>query len=249
MSELIAKTLREVGNRTDAERQIMQESWPEFMRHDSIGNDYFMRLFSDLPDYQFTLWDGDTVVATCQSIPVTWDLDTDRLSDSGWDWALETGFGLLEHNAQPTTLCAIGIQIGKDYLGKGISKQAVLAMKQIAVEHGFNALIAPVRPTLKHRYPLTPMDRYIRWTRDDGAPFDSWLRTHWNVGASIIKTAPYSMQIPGTVAEWESWTDLKFPESGEYVVPGALNPVSADLEQDRITYVEPNVWMHHPVTP
>lgn len=38
---------------------------------------------------------------------------------------------------------------------------------------------------------------------------------------------------------------MHFPESGEYVVPGALEPVKVDVGADEVVYVEPNVWMHH----
>lgn len=40
---------------------------------------------------------------------------------------------------------------------------------------------------------------------------------------------------------------MRFPESGEYIVEGALVPVEMDVERDRGTYVEPNVWMVHEV--
>jgi hypothetical protein len=49
------------------------------------------------------------------------------------------------------------------------------------------------------------------------------------------------------VAEWEEWTGMAFPESGDYVVPGALVPVQIDRERDEGRYVEPNVWMRHAV--
>jgi len=38
---------------------------------------------------------------------------------------------------------------------------------------------------------------------------------------------------------------LQFPEDGDYVVPGALVPVS--FAEGVGAYVEPNVWMRHPV--
>jgi hypothetical protein len=38
---------------------------------------------------------------------------------------------------------------------------------------------------------------------------------------------------------------MHFPEDGAYVVPGALVPVQ--FANGRGTYVEPNVWMRHPV--
>ena len=40
------------------------------------------------------------------------------------------------------------------------------------------------------------------------------------------------MMIPGTVADWEEWTGMQFPETGTYVVPGALQPVEIDVESD-----------------
>ena len=53
------------------------------------------------------------------------------------------------------------------------------------------------------------------------------------------------MRVTGTVAEWEEWTGMHFPEDGDYVVPGALVPVTF---ADGIgAYVEPNVWMRHSV--
>jgi hypothetical protein len=53
------------------------------------------------------------------------------------------------------------------------------------------------------------------------------------------------MRVPGTVAQWEEWSGMAFPESGTYVVPDALVPVEIDREADLGVYVEPNVWMHH----
>ena len=64
----------------------------------------------------------------------------------------------------------------------------------------------------------------------------------------LLAVAPVSMLVTGTVAEWEGWTEMAFPESGDYVVPGALVPVRIDRERDLGRYEEPNVWMRHPVT-
>lgn len=247
MTDYAVQTFAERSDRIDDNWRIIEEGWEPFLLNDSVANDYFGRLYADFPDYQFMLYDGETVVATCNSIPLFWNLDDASLPDEGWDWAIASGFELKGRGAKPTTLSALSITVARPYLGQGVSRQAVLAMKAIATQHGLNALIAPVAPSFKRRYPLTPMEHYIRWLRDDGAPFDPWLRTHWRVGARIVKVAPRSMVIPGTVAQWEGWTGMKFPESGPYVVPGGMNPVTADVERDLITYVEPNVWMHHPI--
>ncbi len=57
---------------------------------------------------------------------------------------------------------------------------------------------------------------------------------------------PEALTVVGTVAEWEAWTGMAFPESGRYVVPGALQPVAIDRERDLGRYDDPNIWMRHP---
>ena len=112
-------------------------------------------------------------------------------------------------------------------------------MAEIGRDHGLDTLIAPVRPSLKHRYPLTPIDRYLAWRRQDGPHLDPWLRTHERLGGVIVGIAPESVTVTGSVAEWEEWTEIALPESGAYVVPGALVPVEIDRERNDGVYVEP----------
>jgi hypothetical protein len=54
------------------------------------------------------------------------------------------------------------------------------------------------------------------------------------------------MTIEGSTEEWKAWTGLEFPDDGDYLVSGGLVPVR--VENGRGSYVEPNVWMRHPVT-
>jgi hypothetical protein len=126
-----------------------------------------------------------------------------------------------------------------------MSRLLIESMRDLAAREGHSALIAPVRPTWKERYPLTPMERFVHWTRDDGLPFDPWLRVHARLGAELLEVCPASMRVEGSREEWESWTGMRFPDDGEYVVPGALVPVR--FAEGRGTYVEPNVWMRHRV--
>jgi hypothetical protein len=70
---------------------------------------------------------------------------------------------------------------------------------------------------------------------------------HERLGAELLRVAPASMTVEGPVGEWEEWTAMAFPESGDYVVPGALVPVTIDRDRDLGRYVEPNVWMRHGV--
>jgi hypothetical protein len=119
------------------------------------------------------------------------------------------------------------------------------ALRGNARRLGFPDLYAPLRPTHKHCEPLTPFANYVARQREDGLPHDSWVRTHVRAGAQIVKIAPYSMVIAGTIAEWRRWTGLGFTSSGPTSVPGALSPVYVSLEQDHAVYIEPNLWVHH----
>jgi hypothetical protein len=93
--------------------------------------------------------------------------------------------------------------------------------------------------------PDTFVDTFARWTRQDGAPLDPWLRSHWRLGGKIIATAPSSQTMTGTVSEWESWTGMVFPSTGDYVIPAGLSTLHIDREADSGRYVEPNVWVRH----
>jgi hypothetical protein len=149
--------------------------------------------------------------------------------------------------ATATAASALMIVVSPERLGHGISGEAIRAMAEVVGRHGLTELVAPVRPTDKHRYPLIPIERYIRWRRQDGLPFDPWIRVHERVGGEIVRPAAAAMRVTGSVAEWERWMGIALPESGSYVVPGALVPVEIDRERDLGEYQEPACWVRHHV--
>ena len=63
------------------------------------------------------------------------------------------------------------------------------------------------------------------------------------------KPIPHSLRIIGTVADWEEWTGVQFPDDGLYTFPAGLAPVEIDHGRDRGCYREPNVWIIHSVRP
>src|SRR6266487_3009318 len=109
-------------------------------------------------------------------------------------------------------------------------------------------LVSAVRPTAKHRHPHMPIAEYAAWSRADGLPYDPWLRVHVRAGGRIVGVCHRAMVIPGTLAEWRSWTGLPFDTSGLVVVPDALVPVHCDTVHEHAAYVEPAVWVHHRLT-
>jgi GNAT superfamily N-acetyltransferase len=147
---------------------------------------------------------------------------------------------------RPTALSALAAIVDPSQRGRGLARRVLETMADIARRHGLKTLVAPVRPTLKQHYPLTPMEKYVKWTRAGGACFDPWLQVHQRMGAEIMQVAPKAMVITDTVAKWQEWTGLRFPESGPYVVPGAFQPVTIDVRRNIGRYEEANVWMRHP---
>jgi hypothetical protein len=219
--------------------------WPEFMLHSAVANRNWDLLFEIWPDDQIVLLDADDrILAAHNSAPLAWDRTDAGLPD-GWEEQFEWSVAQHGDGIEPTTLGALQIVVGLDQQGSGLAGTMLAAMRANARARELRAVIACVRPTWKPRYPLTPIDRYATWTRDDGLPFDPWIRLHVRLGGRIVRPSPRSMTITGTVAEWESWTGMVFPESGDYVVPGACEPVRVDRLADLGTYHDSNVWIVH----
>ena len=143
--------------------------------------------------------------------------------------------------------CAIQIVVRPDYQSQRLSAPMVEAVRALTKSKGLSSLIIPIRPSEKHKYPLTSLDDYLTWKTEQGLPFDAWLRVHVRAGARIIKVCHESKTIRGTRAEWEQWTEMRFPQTGEYIIPGALNSIEMNIEEDEGIYSEPNVWIVHQV--
>ena len=233
----------------DRADEIAVNSWHEFMLHDPIANKNWHDLFDRFEEYQFAMLDTQTnrMSAMGNSVPFYWDKDISDLPEGGWDWVFLKAIDDHKNGVTPNMQSAIQIAIHSDYQSQGLSAKMIKAMRSIAESKGFKNLVAPVRPNQKSKYPLISIDDYIKWTNDEGLPFDAWLRVHARAGAKIIKPCHGAMTIRGSRAEWEEWTGLKFPQSGEYVIPGALNPMEMNIEQDEGVYIEANVWMVHTV--
>jgi GNAT superfamily N-acetyltransferase len=222
------------GLRASGAFGTLRRAWPEIVFHDAISNEYWTRLYAERPEFQFALVENGELLAEGNSVPV-------EGLPASWREAFPNAF----RRGTPDRLCALAVLVDPDHQGKGLSRLLLEHMRGLAHERGWE-LVAPVRPSLKHRYPLTPIERYVQWRRADGLFFDPWLRSHERLGAELLGIAEDSLVVEGTVAELETWTGLTLPDTGSYVVPGALVPVEVDREHDRGSYREPNVWMRHP---
>jgi hypothetical protein len=234
--------------RPDLEEQVHRlngESWPTFLLHGDIT--HWESLFDEFADYQILFCEPtNSLISVGHTVPFVWDGTPDDLPLT-MAGLMERAIGVRHDRSTPNALSAVAALVKSSHQRRGLSTEILRAMRSLAEEHGMRSLVAPVRPTLNSSYPLTPFERYVGWKRDDGAPFDPWLRVHHRLGAEFMKIMPGAMVVTGTVPEWEEWTGMSFPESGPYVIPGALQPVRMDLERNEGRYEDPNIWMRHPV--
>jgi hypothetical protein len=217
--------------------------WPEYNNHGDVSGQYFSVLvprFAHLQVLFFEL-ETDRVVARGRTIPFRWDgtlVDLPRGIDA-------VGLRAIRDGVTPTALSALAAEVALDHQGQGLSARVIQAMADSARQENLAPLLAPVRPSWKDRYPLIDIERYSTWQRDDGLPFDPWMRVHARLGGAVLRPEPRSMRITAPVADWEVWTGLSFPADGSYVFPEGLAPLTVTDGTGR--YWEPNVWMLHSV--
>ena len=222
--------------------ELVLPAFPAYMNENEPGNLYWGRLYSDFPDFQVALVDGDELLAEAHAVPLSWDGSREDLP-SGWDEGFVRG---MTGDAPHTALMAIAISVAPEHKGRQLSSRMIGTFTDNARAAGLSAgVIAPVRPTWKERYPLIPIEEYMLWRRDDGTHLDPWLRIHELVGGEILGAAPRSMVIRAPATDWAEWTGMLFPADGEYVFPGAL--ATLVVEDGIGTHIEPNVWVHHRV--
>lgn len=225
--------------------RLFAGGWPAFITADRQAGRYLGRVREVFADLELVLLDGDgDLVAAGWAVPIRWDGDPAHLPE-GYTDSLRHAVTGHDRDETPDTLVVMAAQVRSDLRGQGLAGDLLTALRSVAGQRGWSRVVAPVRPTLKARYPLTPIERFAAWTREDGSPLDPWLRTHWRLGARPIAMAPRSQTMTGTVAEWQQWTGMVFPDSGDYVIPDGLSLLRVDLDLDQGTYVEPNVWVRH----
>jgi GNAT superfamily N-acetyltransferase len=221
-----------------------RQRWPEFIFHDPTPPKYMDRVHQYFSEYDVLLLLDGHVAAGGWGVPIAWDRTPGGLPE-GYDAALIGAVEDHEEGRVPNTLSLMAAAVHPNYDKQGLATDVLAALTERAVQAGIEHVVAPIRPTWKQRYPQVSMAEYATWSREDGLSIDPWIRTHQRMGAQILRPAPNSMVISGTVAEWETWSGMLFPVSGDYVVPEALNLLQVNRENDTAIYCEENLWVQH----
>jgi len=257
---ILLSDLHENRGLKTATENFVSGLWPIFMQHSKSCKDNWPLITSGSSrKYHIVALKNNSpkneIVGCASAVPLP-GIEIDKISamasDGGWDEALAIGARYVTdvelgsaQRSPPSVICALAVTVAPEYRGTGLAGKLLATMCHRAKLAGFKAMLVPLRPTMRSRYPLQSVERYCRWQRSDGLPFDPWLRTHVRMGAEIIKVASRSTDVVGSVAEWESWTKMKFPESGDYWIPEGLAPLTISIEKDFGQYIEPNLWVMH----
>ncbi|MBW4719974.1 Long-chain-fatty-acid--CoA ligase [Saccharothrix obliqua] len=217
----------------------------EFMGHDPVASLTRARRLADRwPECFLVVLDGDVPVARAVAVPLVFpDAERTELPDHGWDGAILWAAADALDGRAPTCLVALDVQVAEGRRGEGIAAVALGGLRDVARARGLRRFVVPVRPTTKD--PLVGMEEFLR-RRSGGFSEDPWIRAHERLGARVVKIAPFSMTITGTVAQWAAWTGMTLVD-GPNVVDGGLTPVVVSGGVG--VYVEPNVWMEHTLVP
>jgi hypothetical protein len=224
----------------------MESSWPPYINPDPLLVHW---AFDRYPEHQIAVLNSsDEVIARAVGVPLSWDGDPGTLPDTGWDQALRQCLTDTHTGRELDTLCALEVSVSPTHRARDLSGTALREFTAHARRSGYRDVVVPVRPSRKHERPTMPMEEYARLTRKDGLPADPWLRVHVRAGGQVLKVCPASMTISAGLDQWREWTGLPFDTDGPVEVPGALAPVTVSVTNGHAVYVEPNVWVRHPLT-
>ena len=245
MEELVIRSRAFSDELKHAAIAVENTTWGKFgyLNYTRAHQEYYDNILETFADLQLCLVEvaTDQPVALVNCVPVPCDGSLDALPAEGWDWLVETG--ATHRDERANVLGALAISVPNVHRGKGYATRMIRELRELCERRGFDAVVAPVRPTAKCDYPHVPIGEYIGWRDASGRLFDPWLRAHLSQGGRLVGPCERSMVVEQHIAFWETWAGRRFEASGDYVLDGALVPISIDLELQRGRYEEPNVWV------
>jgi len=226
-------------------KALFAEGFPEFIIGDKKVGKYIARVREAFQEYDLILTDeNDQLAATGWGVPIMWSGVVTELPSSFAD-VLRQSIEVHDGLGMADTFVICGAVVHPSLKGSGAAESLIRALCDTAAAHHLVNVVAPVRPTRKHLYPLIDIDAYAAWLRDDGMPWDPWLRLHVRIGGRVICLSREAQTMTDTVSQWEEWTGLEIPVSGDYIIPKGMAPLRVDTNTDLGTYVEPNIWVRH----
>lgn len=138
-----------------AAASAFRERWPEFIFHDEIPPQYMPRVEAYFGHFDILLLSDDQVAAGGWGVPIVWD-GTPAGLPSGYRSALVAAVEDHEHGRTPTAFSFMAAAVAQDFDKQGLAARVLEALASRATAAGLAHVVAPLRPTWKHRYPNDP---------------------------------------------------------------------------------------------
>ncbi len=129
-------------------------------------------------------------------VPIAWSGEVEALPGS-FAQVLQQAVELHEAVDPADTFVICGGVVRPVLNGWGAAGALLEALRDTSGLQGLARVVAPVRPTRTHLYSLTPIAEYTARVRQDGLPFDPWLRLYVRLGGRVVGLAPRAQTMTG----------------------------------------------------
>lgn len=227
---------------------LTRELWPNYIVEESdIKEDEIaFEMTQDEFDRRFPVWgiredSSKKLIAYISAVQLYTDLSKNSLPDEGWSFAANS---YADKNT-PNCICLLAANVNRDFRKNGFSEALIEKAKYESKKMGFSQIIAPVRPTLKHKFSELTMNDYLLKKTETGDFFDPWIQSHVSQGAKVLNVCNKSVVVKASISKWQKWSGLQFEKSGDYIIPNALAKLKINLVNNVGIYNEPNVWVRY----
>lgn len=201
----------------------------------------------------------ETVVAGGIMTQIQWDGQTDTVP-GGWEEAVQRAYTDQIEERDSNTLVALLAFTSPRFRGRGMAGTVIDKMIEIARARNFKSFILPLLPPSQFESDKidVPMKELQTITRDDGLPYDYWIRLHKKKGATILNSSDYSHRFVMTLSDFhKNVSSAPIETSGDSVVMMDRDRVLgsngkkmhqrifADIERDIVSFNWGCVWMKY----
>jgi ribosomal protein S18 acetylase RimI-like enzyme len=233
---------------------LEEKTWAPWLRKPLRNFETITKLFSD-GQRKITNTNGD-VVAMISTNRINWDGSIASLST--WDYVAGGSISLGDFSntyiPDGNTLNIMSISVAPEMQGKGLATILFREIIDMAEYFGVEHLICSFRPSGYGKYKLESgpisIAEYCRLTKEDGLPWDSWLRiaTRYGMVPLRIENAAITVEVAKSQFEeyrktfnkykWSINNEGKWEcgEAGTWTING-----------DKAIYSEPNLWSEIPI--
>jgi GNAT superfamily N-acetyltransferase len=154
--ELEVVTVPERRDLEDEPAAAFRERWPEFVFHDPVARQYMGRVDDHFAEFAIFLLHQGRVVVGGWGVPFAWDGTPDGLPE-GYRTTLVASVEDREASRTANAFSFMVAAAAKDYDKQGLATRVLAALIDRANTAGLSHVLAPIRPTLKHKYPQVSM--------------------------------------------------------------------------------------------